>query len=129
MGKYAYLTLLILMIGLTCGFNWGLGSAENCTDAKKLATALAVLTTEKRTSQEERIMKLCPEGASGHFVKGLRLERQGKAPEAIDEYRAAIEEDYDILPEAHGNLGLLLLNKGERDKAAVELTKGLLGRA
>ena len=33
------------------------------------------------------------------------------------------------MAEAHGNLGLLLLNKGARDEAAVELTKGLMGKA
>ena len=128
MNKYPYLILLILSMGVTCGFNWGFGSTDACTKAKVLLPALAGLSGENRTKQEDRILKLCPDGAAGHFVLGLRHERQGEMDEAIGEYRAAVEND-ETLAEAHGNLGLLLLNKGARDEAAVELTKGLMGKA
>ncbi|MGA2404663.1 MAG: tetratricopeptide repeat protein, partial [Syntrophobacteraceae bacterium] len=128
MNKYRYLVLLILSMGVTCGFNWGFSPTDSCTKAKVLAQALAGLSGEKQTKQEERILKLCPDGAAGHFVLGLRHERQGESDEAIGEYRAAIEND-ETLAEAHGNLGLLLLDKGAGDEAAVELTRGLMGKA
>ena len=128
MNKYCYLIILILSMGVMCGFNWGFGSTDACTKAKALTPTLAGLSGENRTKQENKILKLCPEGAAGHFVLGLRHELQGESDEAIDEYRAAVKND-DTLAEAHGNLGLLLLNKGVRDEAAVELMRGLMGKA
>jgi tetratricopeptide (TPR) repeat protein len=127
MNKYPYLILLIPLIVVTCGFNWGFGSTGTCTKAKILTAALSELSGESRTKQEDRILKLCPDGAAGHFVLGLRHERQKETDEAIVEYRAAVGSD-ETLAEAHGNLGLLLLKKGARDEAAVELSKGLMGK-
>jgi tetratricopeptide (TPR) repeat protein len=112
---------------VTCGFNWGFGSTDECAKAKMLMLSLAALSSENRTKQEDRILGLCPSGAAGHFVLGLRHERQGEMDDAIVEYRAAVESD-ETVAEAHGNLGLLLLKKGARDEAAVELSKGLMGK-
>jgi len=115
-------------MAVTCGFNWGFSSADACTKAKMLTPALADLSGESRTKQEDRILGLCPDGSAGHFVLGLRHERQKEVDEAIAEYRAALENDENIA-EAHGNLGLLLLKKGARDEAVVELSRGLMGKA
>ncbi len=125
MNKYRYLILIILTMSVTCGFNWGF---DDCTKAKSLIPALSGLSGEKRAKQENRILKLCPDGAAAHFVLGLRHERQGEVDEAVDEYRAAVKDD-GTLAEAHRNLGLLLLNRGVRDESAVELTRGLMGKA
>jgi Tfp pilus assembly protein PilF len=96
MNKYPYLILLILSMGVTCGFNWGFGSTDACTKAKVLTSALADLSGQKLTKQENKILKLCPEGAAGHFVLGLRHERQEEADKAIEEYRAAVESDETV---------------------------------
>ncbi len=77
MNKLVYLILPVLLWA-TCGFNWGFGSKDKCNDAKKQAASLAGLTGESREKQEERILKICPDGAAGHYIKGLRLERLGK---------------------------------------------------
>ncbi|HTP66308.1 MAG TPA: tetratricopeptide repeat protein [Geobacteraceae bacterium] len=125
MNKLAYFFLLVLLWA-ACGFNWGFGSGDKCNDAKKLVASLTGLTGESRNKQEERILKICPDGAAGHFIKGLRLERQGEPDAAIEEYRSAMKDD-DSLAEAHGNLGLLLQAKGEQNEAGVELSRGLKG--
>lgn len=124
--KYGFLLFLILLMGGICGFNWGFGHADKCGEARKLLPKLTELTGEKAAKQENRILALCPDGGAGHYIQGVRLERQKKPDEAIDEYRVALDDD-DSIAEAHGNLGLLLLNKGEKDEAGVELTRGLMG--
>lgn len=128
MNNVVCLILLAMTACFTCGFGWGFGHEDKCGDARKLIPSLEGQSGESETKQEDRILKLCADGGPGHYVRGVRLEQQGKWDEAIAEYRAAVAVD-DNLAEAHGNLGLLILAKGQRAEAGVELTKGLIGHA
>jgi len=94
---------------------------------EKVCAALsAVKSDHQRKKKEDSILRNCP-GAASHFVSALREERRGETGRAIDRYREALRLD-DTLAEAHGNLGLLLLQKG-RGSAAVELNRGLTGKS
>ena len=78
MKKYMILLLLVPAALLTCGFDWGFGAGDKCGDAKKLVNELTFMkTAADRSSMEARILKLCPEGAAGHYVKALNLEKDG----------------------------------------------------
>ena len=74
--KYAVnLVLLAATAGITCGFSWGFGHSDTCGEANKLIPAVTGSGGGDRTKQEQRILDLCPDGAAGHFVLGLRLFR------------------------------------------------------
>ncbi|MGB9082889.1 MAG: tetratricopeptide repeat protein, partial [Desulfuromonadaceae bacterium] len=77
---------------------------------------------------EDTVLKACPNGAAGLFIKALHTEKASNSHAAITLYRAALAKDTSIA-EAHGNLGLLLLERGQDEEASVELTRGLLGRS
>lgn len=105
-----------------CGFTWG-NAPNPCADAKKLLT-------ESRTGMTaelaEQIIDLCPDGAVGHLAHGFQLEHDGDVNQAMDEYRMSVTAD-PTLSMAHGNLGLLLLQKGSENEAAAELSIALRG--
>lgn len=119
---------LLAVIVCCCGFSWGLGKSDPCKEAR---TTLATLSTTtdpaKRAQLEETILKACPNGAAGLFIRGLQAERASQPDAALDLYREALARDADIA-EANGNLGLLLLARGLEEEASVELTRGLMGR-
>lgn len=120
---------LVLFVFVSCGFTWGFGSEDHCAESKNAVHELSRMKTDDlRAAQEKRIIALCPEGGPAFFVRGLQMERNGDSAGALTAYRKAISLD-DSLPEAHGNLGLLLLGSGRTDEAAIELTKGLMGQA
>lgn len=119
--------LLILVVEFCCGFNWGLGKSDPCEKARKSLDELPAAGSQQRLKQEEGILKTCPDGAAGRFVRALRAERSGRADDAIALYREVVAKDGAMAP-AHGNLGLLLLEKGLDKEASVELTKGIMGR-
>jgi len=119
---------LITVVVFCCGFSWGLGKSDPCEEARTTLNTLSTLTDSvKRTKQEKAILSSCPNGAAGLFVKALQAERTLKPDVAIPLYREAVAKD-DSIAEAHGNLGLLLLDRGQAEEASVELTKGLMGR-
>jgi tetratricopeptide (TPR) repeat protein len=112
-----------------CGFNWGLGKSDPCREARTTLDTLSTVNDPvKRAKLEEAIIKACPSGAAGLFVKALQTEKTSNADAAISLYRETLTKDATIA-EAHGNLGLLLLDRGQVDEASVELTRGLMGRA
>lgn len=121
------LLLCVATAAVTCGFTWGFGKGNDCTKARTIITGPPPATAAQRTKEEERVLDLCPEGGPGLLVLALRQERQGNTDEAMADYRQALAAD-NGLAEAHGNLGLLLLAKGNKNDAAVELTQGLMGR-
>jgi len=129
MKKLGNLLLLLLPAVISCGFNWGPDGTDRCIEAKKSAQQLsAVKSHRERKKKEDNILRECPDGAASLFVAALREERKGQTGKAIEKYREAIKID-DTLAEAHGNLGLLLLRKGDAEAAAVELKRGLKGKA
>ncbi len=118
--------LLAILALLNCGFTWGFGHTDPCEKASGLARGLSATGTEKEKLKiEDSILKLCPDGAGSHFINALREERQGHDDGAIAEYRKTLQSD-DSFAEAHGSLGLLLLKKGNKSEASVELSKALL---
>lgn len=105
-----------------CGFTWG-GLSDSCAEA---TNALADSQTGLTDELAERAIGLCPNGAVGYLAKGFQFEYKGNVTQAIKEYRKAIAADPN-LSQAHGNLGLLLLQQGADDDAATELSKALTG--
>jgi len=67
----------------------------------------------------ETVCALWPEGAAGHFLRGLILQKQARYEEAIEAYRMAISLDPSHA-EALNNLGDILLLQ-ERFDEAVEV--------
>ena len=116
--------LILLIALLTTGFDWGFGGKDKCGEARALLRGAAAKSPAERQKDEARIRGLCPDGSAVHVLEGRRLEQEGKQEEAISEYRVALKID-PILPEASRALGLIYLQKGQSDEAAVELTKGL----
>lgn len=121
------IAVLIPVLACCCGFSWGLGKSDTCLDASKSLNTLSTINNPlKRIKQEEVILKSCPDGAAGQFIKALQAERSAKPDAAIVLYRKAVEID-ETFAEAHGNLGLILHDRGLDEEAAVELTQGLMG--
>jgi tetratricopeptide (TPR) repeat protein len=116
--------LLLLLTLLTTGFDWGFGSKDKCGEARALLHGLAAKNPVEQKKDESRIRELCPDGAAVHVLQARQLELDGKQDEAVTEYRIALKID-PVLPEASRSLGLIYLQKGQTDEAAVELTKGL----
>lgn len=111
-----------------CGFSWGLGKSDPCGEARKTLSAIQTAADPaKQLKLEEGILKACPNGAAGLFIRGLQAEKASEADAALAFYREALAKD-DTMAEAHGNLGLLLIARGLEEEAAVELTRGLMGR-
>jgi len=112
-----------------CGFSWGLKKSDPCGEARTtLKTFSAVTDPGKQAKLAETILKACPNGAAGLFIKALQAEQAAKKDDAIALYREALAKD-NTLAEAHGNLGLLLSERGLDQEATVELTRGLMGRS
>ncbi|MDD2540981.1 MAG: tetratricopeptide repeat protein [Desulfuromonadaceae bacterium] len=120
---------LFALLFFCCGFSWGLGKSDPCKEAHSTLDTLATITdSTKRTKMEESILNACPNGAAALFIKARNAENASKPDYAITLYREALAKD-NTLSEAHGNLGLLLSERGLKDEASVELTKGLMGRS
>lgn len=118
---------LFAVLACCCGFSWGLGKSDTCQEARTTLNTLSTVTDPvKLTKLEESILKSCPNGAAGLFIKALQAERASKPGAAITFYRDALEKD-GALAEAHGNLGLILHDRGLDEEASVELTQGLMG--
>jgi Flp pilus assembly protein TadD len=122
-------SLLLTVVLFCCGFGWGLGNSDPCVEARTTVDTLTTITDlTKRAKLEETILKACPNGAAGLFVKAQLAERGARTDSAMALYREALTKDSTIA-EAHGNLGLLLRERRNDDEATVELTRGLMGKA
>ena len=123
-------TVLPLLAGaffLLTGFSWNFGG-DRCKDALELANKLPAYSDDAaRTKDEAQILSSCPDGAAAQFVQGLQAERSGNIDGAIAGYRRALQKEPGLAV-ASGNLGLLYLQKGLQDDAAVALTKGIAGQ-
>ena len=108
---------------LLAGLSWG----EPCKEALELAGTAETSRDEAQVRETEaQMLSLCPDGAAGHYVTALQLERVGTIDGAIAEYRKALQLESSF-PVASGNLGLLYSQKGMIDEASVELARGLSG--
>ncbi len=115
-----YLFFLVLLTMTITGFTWGKAPDPCAKTGNTFVEPQAVITDQIA----KQILERCPDSAVGHLAKGLQFEQEGDVNQAIDEYRAAIDVD-PSLNRAHGNLGLLLLQKGSDNEAASELAKAL----
>ena len=121
------IALLFAVLLFCCGFSWGLGKSDPCVETRTtLDTLSATSDLGKRIKLEESILKACPNGAAGLFIKAQQAEKSAKPDSAMALYREALAKDPTIA-EAHGNLGLLLSDHGITEEASVELTKGIMG--
>jgi tetratricopeptide (TPR) repeat protein len=119
--SYAALLSAVLLL---CGFDWGF-SGDTCKEAQKLADSLDSARDDASLRQAEaRILAICPDGAPGHYVSALTLERIGNVEGAIKEYRQALQLNPQFA-KASGNLGLLYAQTGRNNEATVELSRGL----
>lgn len=119
---------LLAVCSFCCGFSWGLGKTDPCVESRATLDTLSTISRpDKRAKLEETVLKACTNGAAGLFIKALQAEKNSKPDAALALYREAVAKD-DSIAEAHGNLGLLLNERGLSAEASVELTKGLMGR-
>jgi len=126
--KVSRIALLPAVILFCCGFSWGLGKSDPCVETHATLEALSSTADPvKRSKLEDAILKACPDGAAGSFIKARQAEKAARPDAAIALYREALAKDPGMA-EAHGNLGLLLSEHGLTEEASVELTKGLMGR-
>ncbi len=124
--KRAVLPLLAGASLLLSGFSWDF-SGDKCKEALDLARQLPGLKDEAvRSRDEAKIVGICPDGAAAQYVAGQQAERAGNVDGAVSAYQRALQTD-PSLAVASGSLGLLYLQKGLLDDAAVELTKGVTG--
>lgn len=114
--------LLLLSAMAMCGFTWGKTADPCAKNNNSCAESQAVITDQVA----KQILDRCPDGAAGHLIKGIRFEQAGNMDQAIKEYGKSIEAD-PSLSQAHGNLGLLLLQKHSDTEAASELVLALRG--
>lgn len=121
-GTFSRLLILLLLPTTLCGFTWGAPPAP-CAEAVKILADYPSGITDRAA---ERIVALCPDGAAGQLAKGFQAERKGATAEAIVAYRQAIAADF-TLSQAHGNLGLLLLQQGLDNEAVSELNRAIKG--
>lgn len=124
--KRVTLPLIAVTALLLSGFSWNFGG-DRCKEAVELAKQLPSLKDDAaRSSEEAKIVEICPDGAAAQYVAGQQAERAGAVDAAVSAYRRALQND-PSLAVASGNLGLLYLQRGMLDDAAVELTKGVAG--
>lgn len=124
--KRVALPLLAVAALLLSGFSWNF-SGGRCKEALELAKQLPGLQDDAARSMEEaKIVELCPDGAAAQYVAGLQAERAGALDAAVSAYRRALQHE-PAMAVASGNLGVLYLQRGMLDDAAVELTKAVAG--
>lgn len=124
--RMSRLLLLSLFSLLATAFTWG-EPEDSCRTARTLVDEYDKAADPTiRADLERQILKLCPDGAPAQYVIARRHERNGDAERAAGSYREVLRIDPSF-SRAAGNLGLLLLERGETDAAAVELSKGLQG--
>ncbi|MBT1072671.1 tetratricopeptide repeat protein [Pelotalea chapellei] len=125
MRRFNSLLALILFALFSCGFTWGFGKGDHCSESTKAVEGVTNETLPaERAKIEKKILSLCPDGGAAHYLKGLALGASNKSEQAISEYRDAISKE-PLLADAYGQLGLLMLKKGVPDEASVNLYNSL----
>ncbi len=72
----------------------------------------------------DKVIRLNPRYAEGHYNMGLALTVKGQLSESIEEYRKAIEFDPAFV-NAYNNLGNVLLQIGQTDEAIKQYQKAI----
>jgi tetratricopeptide (TPR) repeat protein len=92
---------------------------------------MALGRTPDQTAAAERhfreALKLRPEFAQAHYNLGTVLAREGRIPEAIDEFNAALRDQPEY-PEASNNLGNLLCATGHLEEGIQQLENAIRAR-
>jgi len=123
---FARVVAIALIFPYLVAFSWG-EPEDPCRRASGLVAEYEAATDPSvRNEIEQRIVKLCPDGAPAQYILGRSYERGGDLDRSVASYREALRIDPSF-SRAHGSLGLLLLSRGETDEAAVELSRGLQG--
>jgi hypothetical protein len=117
---------LILIFGtalFNCGFNWSFGLIKDkCGQARKIVNGWTALKDEvKREEEEKQVLALCPSGAAGHYVKGLRFEKDGDLG-SNRWYRQSVKDDPSFARAEGPRAGVS--EKGSQDEASA-LTRAL----
>jgi tetratricopeptide (TPR) repeat protein len=73
-----------------------------------------------------RAIELDPRNAQARLNYGTMLAQSGRIDEGIEQLREAIRLAPRRLPQAHANLGMLYLSKGQPDQAAIEFQRALM---
>jgi tetratricopeptide (TPR) repeat protein len=91
----------------------------NHPQALNVAAEYAIMNSEVPRAEAwfDRAVSMYPDVPQTYVLYGVFRHKQGRIEEAIKHYRIALDLDNE-LAEAHYNLGLALLNKGQLDRAA-----------
>jgi tetratricopeptide (TPR) repeat protein len=103
-----------LCVLLACSTN---SRADDIQDANKL---LKQGQTAQALEKVNAVLASKPKDAQARFLKGLIVNEQGNAAEAIKIF-TALTDDYPELPEPYNNLAVLYASQGQYDKAKVAL--------
>ncbi|MEQ1533518.1 MAG: tetratricopeptide repeat protein [Sideroxydans sp.] len=103
-----------LCVLLACSTN---SRADDIQDANKL---LKQGQTAQALEKVNAFLATKPKDAQARFLKGLIVNEQGNAAEAIQIF-TALTDDYPELPEPYNNLAVLYASQGQYDKAKVSL--------
>ncbi len=71
-----------------------------------------------------RIVELVPDNAAAHGMLGMVHLREGRLPEAIEEYRTALRLEPNYA-QGHSNYGMALELQGRRDEALIEYRRAV----
>lgn len=113
------------LIDRTALIPWRVNEAKKSVE--KVAIALvrsgnargAVTTVLRNLERIDSYIRLTPHDVELYMLRGAYLRLLGRTDEAIGTYRAAL--DYDRRPEIYFNLGIVLLESGNRIEAVEAL--------
>jgi len=100
------------------------GSPTIVTITLKKKSADPTTRPPSSTASVAELSNDIPPKARKHFDRASALSKEGKAAEAIDQLRKAIES-YPNFMMAHNDLGALLLEHGQMDEAILEFLRAL----
>ncbi|HET7261479.1 MAG TPA: tetratricopeptide repeat protein [Casimicrobiaceae bacterium] len=92
-----------------------LREAQGLVEGKRYADAIAIL---------DALSAAHPREPQARFIKGVALMDEGRADDAVTQYRALVA-DFPELPEPHNNLAVLYARKGEYALARDELERAI----
>lgn len=92
-GIRMYTTIKILLVIMMTCFTGGIALADDqvarCSQAEAIVPALSNLMGDELIYQEERVLRLCPDGKPGRLVKKWRSKRYDELQRVADENMAA----------------------------------------
>lgn len=120
----AAIFVIMLVFGLpACGGSEDAPAAESPPEAAQSQVSLATNTPEATATPVPPTVTPTP-SAEDHFKQGEVYRNQGELAKALTEYQAAVELEPDN-PQAHNDLGAILIDLGQSDDAMAELKKAI----